>query len=80
MADISFSRHPASVGETYTQHMGTAFGFGLRMLGGGLACLVHGVLPFLCTSTGSRTISSLHDRMVVNRHAAARDAQARQAA
>ena len=37
------------------------------MLLGGLACLVHAVLPFLCTSTGSQTIRRLHDRMVVNR-------------
>jgi hypothetical protein len=59
--------HPASVNETYWQHMGVAFGFGLRMVAGGLACLVHGVLPFLFTTTGSRTITGLHDRMVAHR-------------
>ena len=35
-----FTDHPASVNETYLQHMGMAFGFGGRMLVGALACLV----------------------------------------
>ena len=62
-----FTEHPASVGETYGQHMGVAFSFAGAMIGAGLACFVHGLLPFLFTSTGSRTIAALHDRMVVNR-------------
>lgn len=32
-----------------------------------LACLVHALLPFVFEKTGSRAISGLHDRMVVNR-------------
>ena len=40
-----FTDHPSSVNETYFQHMGMAFGFGGRMLLGGLACLVHGLCP-----------------------------------
>ena len=62
-----FTEHPQSVGETYPQHMGVAFGFGMRMVLAGLACLVHGVLPFLFVKTGSRTITVLHDRMVAHR-------------
>jgi len=61
------TEHPASVGETYGQHLLRAWGFALRLLVGGLACLVHGLLPFLCVRTGSRTVIELHDRMVVNR-------------
>ena len=41
--------------------------FGSRMILGGLACMLHGLLPFLFTSTGRRTIELLHDRMVINR-------------
>jgi hypothetical protein len=37
------------------------------MLGAGLACLVHGLLPFLFTRMGSRIITQLHERMVINR-------------
>ncbi len=63
----AFTDHPASVNETYFQHMGMAFGFGGRMLLAGLACLVHGLFPFLCVRTGSRTITELHGRMVTHR-------------
>jgi hypothetical protein len=69
MSDLNpFQAHPASVGETYFQHQRTAFGFGMRMIGGGAACLLHGLLPFLCGSTGSRQIAVLHDRMIRHRH------------
>jgi hypothetical protein len=63
-----FTDHPASVGETYVQHMGSASFFGSRMILAGLACMLHGLLPFLFTTTGRQTIEMLHDRMVVNRH------------
>ena len=64
---LSFTDHPHSVGETYLEHMGVALSFGLRLLGAGLACLVHAFLPFLFTKTGSRTITVLHERMVTKR-------------
>jgi hypothetical protein len=64
---ISFTDHPASVGETYAEHLRAASGFGFAMIGGGIACLVHGLLPFLFTTVGSRTIGVLHDRMIANR-------------
>lgn len=67
-----FTQHPASVGETYWQHQRTAWSFGVCMLIGGLACLVHSVFPFLFERTASRHISQLYERMVVNRTAAAR--------
>ena len=62
-----FREHPASVGETYGEHLRHATGFGLRMVLGGLACILHGVLPFLFVRTGSRQIATLHGQMVVNR-------------
>jgi Family of unknown function (DUF6356) len=65
----AFTEHPSSVGESYLEHLGRAVGFGTRMVFAGLACLLHGVLPFLFVQTGSRTISELNDRMVVNRRA-----------
>ena len=64
-----FTEHPASVGESYGEHMGQAVCFGGRMVLAGLACLVHGVLPFLFVRTGSRAISELNERMVRNRRA-----------
>lgn len=67
-----FTQHPASVGETYLQHLRTALSFGLHMLVGGVACLVHSLLPFLFVRTASRCIEQLHDRMVVHRAAVRR--------
>jgi Family of unknown function (DUF6356) len=63
----AFTDHPASVGESYGEHMSQAVFFGTRMLFAGFACLVHGVLPFLFVRTGSRAIVELNERMVVNR-------------
>ena len=62
-----FTDHPASVNETYLQHMGMAFGFGSRMLLGSLACFVHGLFPWLYLTRGSDTIRVLHHRMVTHR-------------
>ena len=67
MMKILFCDHPASVNETYGEHLVVASGFALRLIVGGLACLVHAVLPFLFVKTGSVIIEELHDRMVVNR-------------
>ena len=66
-----FTDHPASVNETYFQHMGSAFGFGASMMAGALACFVHGLFPWLCLKRGSETISALHRRMVTHRVAEA---------
>ncbi len=63
----AFSDHPASVGETYVEHMSQAFGFAGRMFLASLACFLHGLLPFLFVRTGSATITTLYDRMIVNR-------------
>jgi hypothetical protein len=67
LAGISFSEHPRSVGETYGQHLLTAWSFAGSMIYGGLACLVHGLLPFMSTTTGSSIIRRLHDQMIIHR-------------
>ncbi|HEV3182384.1 MAG TPA: DUF6356 family protein [Steroidobacteraceae bacterium] len=63
----AFTDHPASVGESYSEHLLRAVYFGTRMVFAGVACLLHGVLPFLFVRTGSRAIAELNDRMVANR-------------
>lgn len=62
MLDL-FTRHPRKVGETYGEHFTMAWSFGLPMVAAGLACLVHGVLPFLFERTGSDCVKALHARM-----------------
>ena len=51
-----FTDHPKSVDETYGEHLVMASSFGLRMILGGIACLIHGLLPFLFVKTGSQQI------------------------
>jgi hypothetical protein len=65
-----FTDHPASVGETYLEHLRVALGFAIRMWIGGAACLVHALFPFLCTRTGSDCIAELNERMVHSRRRA----------
>lgn len=62
-----FTDHPASVNETYLQHMGMAFSFGGNMFLGSLACFVHGLFPWLFLTRGSDTVRTLHHRMVTHR-------------
>jgi len=62
-----FIEHPASVGESYFQHLMMASRFASRMVLGGIACFLHGVFPFLWSKTGSGIISELHGSMLTHR-------------
>jgi Family of unknown function (DUF6356) len=55
-----FTAHPNSVGETYLQHCFFACRYGVKMTVGGIAALVHGILPFLFRTTGSRITRELN--------------------
>jgi hypothetical protein len=55
----SFVDHPRSVGESYGEHFTVALGFGLRLIGAGLACLVHACVPGWFTRTGSGAVRAL---------------------
>lgn len=68
-----FHEHPASVGESYSEHATFAAGVGARMVLAGLACIIHGVLPFVFIDTGSRCIRGLNDTLTNRRkHPASR--------
>jgi len=58
-----FTEHPRAIGETYGQHARTALSFGWRMTLGGLACMVHAVVPGLFVKTASRTVVQLDAEM-----------------
>ena len=62
-----FTQHPHAVNESYLEHARSALFFGLNMIVGGVACCVHGLLPFLFEKTGSRRVVMLHGRMVTDR-------------
>jgi hypothetical protein len=63
----AFTQHPASVGESYGEHLLRAVCFGTRMVCAGLACVIHGVLPFMFERTGSSAVTELNERMVHRR-------------
>ena len=54
-----FLDHPRSVGESYFEHQSFAFGFAMRLLGAGLAALIHAVLPFAFETTASRMVREM---------------------
>lgn len=74
LLDKWFAAHPRSVGETYPQHFAVAWRFGLAMILGGLAALVHGLFPALFERTGSSTVKRLYSRMVARQPSLARPA------
>jgi hypothetical protein len=55
-----FMDHPRSVGESYFEHLLFAGGFALRLLGAGLAALVHALIPCLFEKTASNMIAKMY--------------------
>jgi Family of unknown function (DUF6356) len=62
-----FTDHPASVDETYLEHMAFAGRFSWRLFLAANAALVHAILPFMFETTASRIIRELYER-THNRH------------
>lgn len=54
-----FLEHPRSVGETYAEHQAFAFGFAMRLIGAGMAALIHALLPFAFETTASRMVREI---------------------
>ena len=68
--DHLFLAHPRTVDESYFEHMRFALSFSARLLGAGMAALVHAFIPCLFETTASRMIKTMHAR-IVNRGAPA---------
>ena len=64
-----FLSHPQAVDESYGEHFLFALGFAARLLGAGLAALVHAIIPCLFETTASRMIREMHDRIASRSHA-----------
>lgn len=58
-----FLAHPASVDESYWQHMRFAFGFAFWLIVAGMAALLHAVVPALCETTASSILRRLTQRI-----------------
>jgi hypothetical protein len=68
MFDRLFLEHPRVVNETYTEHMGAAFGVGSRMFVASLKCFVHGLVPGLYKTAGSDAIVELHKEVAPRKY------------
>lgn len=58
-----FTEHPASVDESYGEHLVFANSFGFKMILGGLACCLHGIFPWMFECTGSNTVRKLNAQL-----------------
>lgn len=67
MFDRLFTAHPRSIGESYSEHFLVAGRFGLTMVGGGLAALVHAVVPGWFETAGSDTLRRLNRQLIEQR-------------
>ncbi len=66
-----FQDHPRSLGMSWAEHGVGAVRIGGRMIGAGLACIVHAVVPAWFTETAGRTVVDLHAHMTQRKAGAA---------
>jgi hypothetical protein len=64
LAGRMFLEHPRSLGMSWAGHGLGAVVIGVKLLGAGLACLVHAVIPGLFTQTAGKTITGMHAHMI----------------
>lgn len=74
MIDRIFLSHPRSVGESYGEHAAVATKFGATMVVGGLACMIHAVLPSVFPRVASDRVKRLYSQMVARQPAMHRPA------
>ncbi len=57
-----FTEHPASVNESYLEHMVFAAKFSGTLFAAAFAALIHAFLPFLFDKTASTIVARLYDK------------------
>ena len=70
-----FTDHPRSLGMSWAGHGIGAVKIGAELVGAGVACIVHAVVPGWFTQTAGQTVERMHDHMV-KRKAGAVDPEA----
>ena len=71
LAGRLFTDHPRSLGMSWAAHGIGAVGIGFRLIGAGLACLVHALVPAWFTQTAGKTVTEMHDEIVRRKSGAA---------
>ncbi len=62
-----FIDHPASVGESYVEHLRASLETATRLGAAAGACVVHAIVPGLCRTTASTAILQLHAEIMPRR-------------
>jgi hypothetical protein len=55
-----FVDHPRSLGLSWLSHGAGALKIGFKLIGAGMAALVHGLVPGLFTDTAGRTVTETY--------------------
>jgi len=63
LTDRLFFEHPRSLGMSWAGHGVGAVAIGAKLVGAGVACFVHAVVPGFFTETAGRTITGMYDHM-----------------
>ena len=63
--------HPRSLGMTWAGHGAGALKIGGKLIGAGLACVVHAAVPGLFTQTAGKTVSRIYEHMMQRKVGAA---------
>ncbi len=58
-----FTAHPATVGETYFEHLRAASSFAGGLAVCAFCCFVHALIPGLFTTSASARVECMHERM-----------------
>ncbi|HVM23381.1 MAG TPA: DUF6356 family protein [Sphingomicrobium sp.] len=66
-----FVDHPRSLGMSWAQHGIGALWIGTRLIGAGLACIVHAIVPGWFTQTAGKTVTGMYEHMVRRKAGAA---------
>ena len=59
-----FTEHPQSLGMSWASHGAGALAIAFRLIGAGLACLIHALVPGWFAQTAGRTVTRMHDEIV----------------
>jgi len=62
-----FTEHPRSLGMSWAGHGLGAAKIGASLIGAGLACLVHAVVPGWFSQTAGRTVTGIYEHMTQRR-------------
>ena len=69
MSILSYlSEHPASVNQTYWEHLQDALFFSFTAGKISIFLFIHALLPFLFTDTGSTLLDQLHQKMMAKKN------------